>query len=127
MDNNLKERLAVWARSKRRTFLEREDGRKYLPDDCAAALQRIEELEAENARLREAAQVLRNVEALTSYAPAQVTVSEAAIIVADAIDADMFTASRIASEVGKTLENETPVSHWLSTILRALAEQECLN
>lgn len=122
MDNNLKERLAVWARSKRRTFLEREGERKYLPDDCAAALQRIEELEAENRELREAAQVLRNVEALTSYAP--VTVSEAAIIVADAIDADMVTASRIASEVGKTLENETPVSHWLSTILRALAEQE---
>ena len=59
---------------------------------------------------------------LTSSAP--VSVQEAAIIVANAIDADMVTASRIASEVGKTLENETPVSHWLSTILRALAEQE---
>jgi hypothetical protein len=58
MDNNLKERLAVWARSKRRTFLEREGERKYLPDDCAAALQRIEELEAENRELREAGEVL---------------------------------------------------------------------
>ena len=66
-------------------------------------------------------QAYRAIQALTDSDP--VSVQEAAIIVADAIDADMFTASRIASEVGKTLENETPVSHWLSTILRSLAEQ----
>lgn len=58
VDNKLKEHLAVWARSKRHTFLEHEGKRKYLPDDCAAALQRIEELEAENAALREAGEAL---------------------------------------------------------------------
>jgi hypothetical protein len=85
MSDDLKERLAIWARSKRRTFLEREGGRRYLPDDCAAALHRIKALEAESEgalaiiateraevlKLREENARLRN--ALTFYAAEDVS------------------------------------------------------
>jgi len=54
---------------------------------------------------------------------APVTVPEAAIIVADAIDADMTWANRmIEGYVNVTME--MPAKHWFLQILRALAEQE---
>lgn len=68
-------------------------------------------------------QIADELSALTPATPAPVTVQEAAIIVADAIDADMATANRMINAV-KGVTIETTMGHWLAQCLRALAEQE---
>jgi len=74
-------------------------------------------------KARAAAQADHDARTLSQLDMAPVTVPEAAIIVADAIDADMTWANRmIEGYVNVTME--MPAKHWFSQILRALAQKE---
>lgn len=108
--NNMGGSYIIYARGPRPKWLKWPGG--HGPD-----LETVEEMQA-------AAQADHEARTLSQIDMAPVTGPEAAIIVADAIDADVITANRIENEVYKTIANETPVRHWLSQILRALAEQE---